>query len=527
MIKINILRKKQTLLTGGILFGLFVTIAVPFAKTNIPGDHPMSSISVSITIKNMPKKVICGGSIMCEVEVKNNSADEISVPALAPFSPIQYVFKLVSDGSQRIVSRKNFSAFMKSGRSFPAIEQKFVTLKSGECLTNREGDLAVSAIDPLLPGDYTITASIEINKTTFTSVPVSLTLCSPEIQLLESYFSSLYQIVNSIFIESRCHAGKALFLRPAFGNNPVIGVAGIPFELEKMPEAIAAVEKVESDATGQWVCWQDGTAITGAWGDVYLKFRVFGSTKVDLDSPQLLPLGFTLSNNTGTFFVRGQKNGKTVLQSITFSEKGSSEGPVVAVTGNPVAAIKIQYNRPGKYFTVFWVETSGGNVCTLKYGKYDEKAGIVSNVTTLCTTEGHLLSWAVHSAISKESDKNRFAVLFGDADGKSISFLQKDAGTDESSHPVTIMPPPGPADGWSVAPSYDDNPLILVRSEKHLLWYEVGGDKQWRAFAHDDQGISHVSQFVRYTNEYWAQWVNTQVGLRFKRIPYYVRPPKP
>jgi hypothetical protein len=230
---------------------------------------------------------------------------------------------------------------MKSGRSLPAIEQKFVTLKSGECLTNREGDFAVSAIDPLLPGDYTITASIEINKTTFTSAPVSLTVCSPEIQLLESYFSS-YQIVNSIFIESRCYTGKALFLRNSF-NNPVVGsVSSIPFELEKMPEAIAVVENTVIDVTGQWVCWQNGTSITAALGHLYSKFELYNSTIVDLDSPQLLPLGFTLSNNTGTFFVRGQKNGKTVLQSITFSEKGSSEGPVVAVTGNPVAAMKIQ-----------------------------------------------------------------------------------------------------------------------------------------------------------------------------------------
>jgi hypothetical protein len=248
------------------------------------------------------------------------------------------------------------------------MEQKYVSLKPGEGLTNKEGNLAVSAIDPLLPGDYTITASIVTNKTTFTSAPVSLTVCSPEIQLFESYFSSFYQIVNSIFIESRCHAGKTLFLRPSFGNNPGNGVAGIPFELDKMPEAIAAVEKVEFNATGQWVCWQDVTSITAASGDFYSEFQVFGSTKVDLDSPQLLPLGFTLSNNTGTFFVRGRKNGKTVLQSITFSEKGSSEGPVVVVTENPVVALKIQYNMPGKHFTVFWVETSGGNACTLKYG---------------------------------------------------------------------------------------------------------------------------------------------------------------
>lgn len=114
-----------------------------------------------------------------------------------------------------------------------------------------------------------------------------------------------------------------------------------------------------------------------------------------------------------------------MLQSITFSEKGSSEGPVVAVTGNPVAALKIQYNMPGKHYTVFWVETSDGNACTLKYGKYDENAGIVSNVTTLCTTKGHLLAWAVHSVIVKESNKNRFAVLFGDADGKSFFISSK------------------------------------------------------------------------------------------------------
>src|SRR5512133_1359957 len=352
MMKCNADRKKQTFLISIILFGVCAAIALPFAKTTIPGDHPMSSISVSITIKNMPKKVICGGSIMCEIEVKNNSTCEISIPALAPFSPVQYVFKSVSDGSERIVSGKNFSAFMNSGKSVPVMEQKYISLKSGEFLTNKEGDLAMLAIDPLLPGDYTINAFIEINKTTFTSSPVSLTVCSPEIQLLESYFSSSYQIVNSIFIEGRCHAGKALFLRPSFGINPVIGVAGIPFELEKMPGAIAAAEKVESDVTDQWVCWQDGTTITAALGDLYSEFQVFGNTEVDLDSPQLLPLGFTLSNNTGTFFVRGQKNGKTVLQSITFSEKGSSEGPVVAVTGNAVAAIKIQYNMPGKHFTV-------------------------------------------------------------------------------------------------------------------------------------------------------------------------------
>lgn len=156
--------------------------------------------------------------------------------------------------------------------------------------------------------------------------------------------------------------------------------------------------------------------------------------------------------------------------------------------------------------------------------KYDENADIVSNVTTLCTTKSNLLAWAVHSVIVKESNNNRFAVLFGDADGKSFSFLQKEAGSDESSRPVTILPPPGPADGWSVAPSFDYNPLIIVRSEKHLLWYEIGGDNQWRTFAYDDQGISHVSQFVRSTNEYWAQGVNTKVGLRFERIPYQVRP---
>jgi hypothetical protein len=88
MMNCNADRKKRTFLMGGILFGLCATIAVPFAKTTIPGDHPMSPISVSITIKNMSKKVICGGSIHCEIEVKNNSAGEISVPALAPFSPV-------------------------------------------------------------------------------------------------------------------------------------------------------------------------------------------------------------------------------------------------------------------------------------------------------------------------------------------------------------------------------------------------------------------------------------------------------
>jgi hypothetical protein len=509
-----------------ILIGLCAMIFLTFGKTSNSGVHSMANSPIVIAIKDMPAKIICGGSINCAIELKNTSDQAVSVPVLSPVSSVQFEFDPAGGGSRRIISQTRFNSWMDRGKTVPVMEQQFTSLKGGDGLINSEGDLGQYAIEPLLPGEYKIIATLDLKGTIISSLPVSLTVCSPQIKILESYYSPRYQNVYSVFVEDKCFSRNVLFIRPSFSNNPKNGVAGIPMELSELPSALAAAEKIADDVSGQWLSWLVGNTVSGAWGDLNLKPRVFGSVEVSLGSPRLLPQGFTIENNAGVFFLIGDSKGETALQSVTFSEKGAYSSNPVPVCANAIVFVKVQYDMKGKYFSIFWIEKSNENEFYLKSGIYYDKTSVnLTDIHILFKTSNTPLALSVHSVAVNVHKKTGITALFKNVTDKSLTFIQMAAAPSEPSHPVSIPYPPGPADMWSISPSFDYNPLIVARSENHLLWLEVNGDSQWRTLAHDDQGISNVSLFTNQQNEYYAQWVNKKTGLRFEQVPYKIRPP--
>jgi hypothetical protein len=490
------------------------------------GALSMSNGQIQLILKDFPERIITGGSIHGTVEIKNLSGKTVSVPAMTPVSPVLFTFENISAKYKKVFSHQSFINAMQSGRSVPQPGIQTVSLKAGDSISQKTGDLSTYAIAPFPEGEYQVTASLSFEGAIITSTTKTIHVCAPAIRMIETMYSALFSTALSVFIEDKCYSPQALLLRESYPNNPSIGVSGQPFSLMETIEGIAVCEKIGNDIPGRWIGRIGKEKLIASWGDINFAFKDFGSVEFDLKSPVLYPQGFTVHENTGLFFVTGKKESRTVLQPCYFSDKSALKKMSIPLSDNDVVALQVQFDLLSKSYTILWIERSASVGYSLKYGRYrSDSNGSLDDIRLLLTSRFSPVALTMQSTAQTQGEQQgKFTALFIDEQKKQLSFFQDHAGSHNRPIPVTIPVPPGVCKEWSVAPSYDYHPLVLTHSEDHLMWFEVGGDNQWKVFAHDSKGVSHLEQFTNSQNEYWAHWVNRETGIRFERIPYMIKP---
>ncbi|MFP4165115.1 MAG: hypothetical protein ACLFVE_14140, partial [Chitinispirillaceae bacterium] len=494
--------------TKPFLFCLIIIISLSscFAKTKNSGETPMKNKPLTMTILDYPEKVISGGSIEFKIELENTSDRVLKVEQLAMNSPIKYIFKNMKSGGELIVSQEKFKSFMRGGRNIPRRKKQYVDLEPGKSLINREGDLCEYAIDPIPPGEYNVTALLTHEKQDVISDSVNIRICSPDYKDVKTLFSHQYQEAISIFIETSCFETPMLYHRQSFSTSPAIGAASIPFPVEEPVQGIANTESIGQNLPDRWVSYISGNKVIGACGDTYVKFKIFGSTETDLESPRLIPQGFMINENKGTFFLFGKNGATTKLQQVRFSEDGAEKKDAISLTDNEIFELKIQFNRESNHFNLLWIERSGAEYI-LKAGVYSPSEGTITGIHEFFRTDLSPVMLYLGSVVKNSERKNNYAALFVDSSNKMLTFVQSSYWSKEYPSVKLVPFPPGPSAEWSTAPSFDHNPLVITHSDGHLLWYEIDGDKQWRSFAHDTKGVSRLQLFTDSRNRYWAHWV--------------------
>ena len=508
-------------------FGFGLCTETP-AKTEKPirkGVSSMSNTRIQLQLSGLPERTIIGGGIHATIVVKNISDKVISIPALAPISPVLFTFENAATSYKKAFSHQSSLDAMQSGRSVPRMELQPVSLKPGDSVSQKTGDLATYAGNPFPEGDYQVTASLRFEGDVITAPVQKIRICAPLIGTIETLYSTQYATALSVFVEEKCFAPAAIFVRESIPLNPELGFTGYPFAIQKGIEGIAACEKVGSDISGRWIARLSRGKLVGSWGDINLPFKDFGEVETDLKSAVLHPRGYTVHENAGMFFITGKKQTKTFLQSCVFTYKTPALKPPIHLSDNDVPAMSVQYDASSGNFLMLWIEQSASAGCSIKSGRYrpDHDAGLDGS-RTLLTLKCLPAALAMEPTTMPRREQGTYAVLFVDEKKKQLSFIQDDVASQDSPVPVIVPLPPGPCKAWAVAPAYDYHPLIVAQSGDHLMWYEIEGDKQWKAFAHDSTGVSRLSLYCSPQNEYWAHWVNTETGLRFERIPYMIKP---
>lgn len=484
-------------------------------------------MTIELSLRALSPSVLADGPTRFALELTNAGPGEVTVPVAGGSSPFEYAIH-AGDGSRLIASAseeamRDAHPWMKE---MPLMRLGDLELSPGASARYEE-DLVSLLTAPLPPGDYLVQASYrptEGETTVSTRVPIRVLVSRP------TAIAHDLSVREGRVITAEWHAepdAKALLRERRSGELPL----GRFFDLGAV-EARGPIRQVavsRDTAPGipegwRWLAWLDGADL---FAGVAQESRLLFPTRpiaLDLESPSLLPFGYTLLDRGALFVVTGARARRPVVRLIRVP-KGPAAAPVsMDVTLDdppdtaPVAATCVWGLDAAPELILSWVQEIKGATLIIA-GRVSATTGEpASPPKGIFVTLRPVLTTHFPPSIGPGERPHAQVLLGPDLPGHDhLTHVTFEAGNPsvQTSREIANLPPSaGEVARW-VLPSDPTSGAPLLAVAGGDLW--VSGSQGWARLAPHPPGQVEpwsVRLWVFSTKMWLATWFDREGGYR-------------
>jgi hypothetical protein len=484
----------------------------------------MSSLSLSIELP--VSEILVGEKFPVTVVLTNAGAASVEVHNMSRTSGFIFLLYGQNPGglSYEVSQQQSRLAKMArhGGEVMPSMGKGTLTLKPGESMSPKKENIAAYTDSVFAAGHYQLVVAYETPAgDRIESKPLSVVIRAPQIRQLVSVFCAVTGHFATIFTNQDGNGGLCLYARQSNSS--------FPSDATNCRLKNGQTEQVSDIAVSCFTV----PSVMSRWSLVLEKNTMFGllenagisvrTPPLDLDLQDIVMIkpGFELKDQTGVFHACGRSGKTWVVVQIQ-----CLDGKIVLGSAQTIAdsqpkfmcISRCKYSGEDSY-ALFWAEDAG----KVKYIRarmlgengqfidHDSKVlfETTQSVVGLQTPSLQPVSAPVVSVLTGLPGSMQKLHLARFSYSASVKALET----------VAIDGPKAPVSSWHLPEPIEGGHVLMVQSEKFLLWTMEGSDGQWRVLAHSDGIISQVQLFMTEPNVYWAQWVDAKTGLHFAQVP--------
>lgn len=478
----------------------------------------MTGIDFSLSLSRAD--VISGETLMLDAIVRNESPSTVRIRTSPPV-PIEYELR-TTDGNLRFTaSALAYRRSLEAGLQLPPETETSVDLRPGESRRFRQ-DPALYLRQPLPPGKYLLSATLEVDGAAVQSAPLEINVNAARIRHLAFCHCALAGSMVAVFDHTDGAGRNWIFSRETSGLQLDAGVARrleIGAEGRRIQE-VAATVHVAPRLMGRWAAWlEDGSLrLVGPGAGPHPD-----PLPIALGQPRLVQPGFSLRDGSGVFIVAGLADGRAVMQLVTASHQRAA-----------IAAPAALYRTLPERLLARWEEAEEGREPILRLLWADWTGGQTRLFARPYSLTGKTLAPGpkqIHARAARMlaleldplgEDAGWAHALFEAArpDEGPVYVRVPLAGPPASPEESPLPPPPKPASDWAISGLGTGGLLVLARIEDRI-WVASARGRPWQPLTAPVGEIRHL-RLAASRYRYWgAFWADPASGLRWASDPEY------
>lgn len=468
-------------------------------------DNQAMSLSINITWRT--QTAVSGETLPVFITATNKGDQPISVPVADSDNPFLWVFKQAITGDTLVTSEQSRDAMLAGGVA-PLVETMMVL--APDASVSYAHDLAQALTAPLLPGTYSVNATLRTSVGAVTSDEATLTLSAPAYRLLASTIDYSLGQVFTLAVT----AEHQLMTRVTPNQHPELGtfMAANTAVSATARSLVLAAEAQRSHGV-YWAVWLDDDGVSGALARPYDSQYAFTKEKVDF-LPENILAGFQHPQGTASFALVGAKDGQRQLRLFHIKGVGqfALENPQLNLPAD--AEVRIAQDENSGQWWVCWLQRLDDQ--SIIYGT-TLFAGDAPKV--LFTTTDQVVSWAVPKFIAV--NKTAYVLTqtkLADHGDASLQFIEFDLAAAKVIKTVNLALPDVAVQQWLLPDRQGQKQSVIAVTEQGLKAAELTSVPKWQSVVLTDGHIKDLEYLTLSANNVWLSWLSPRNGSMWHNL---------